>query len=1150
MSFALQQICRRILLVVTASASLSVALQAQTNNGRISGTVVDISGALTPGVTVTVRNEMTRLTRVGATNGSGFYVVTNLPVGDYSVTAERQGFKKATKTGYKLVADGRLTVSFRLEPGLVSESVEVIAAPGETINSTSGEVARVIDGAQAQELALNGRNYMQLAALIPGAPLLSDDQLALMVDLSGRQPINGQRGNANSLSIDGGSNLDSGDNGAQNNNVGIDFIKEVNIKTSNFSAEYGRQSGAAINVVTRSGGNQIHGSLYQYLRNDIFDANNSLNKARGVRLAALRYNDFGFSFGGPVVKDRFFFFGGMEWKLIRRFSNRDLIIPSELERRGDFSVRRSGPDGIAGTTDDDVLRDPASALPCTAPVITGAVITRPADRRGCFPNNTIPANRVTADGRAFIAIFDAMQQKAAAYNDSLLRSNNTLFQEPNPFDFRQEMFRLDYRFNPEHSLSGRFLHDENDVIDPYGTFINSSLPTTPTRRHRPGYGVQVSHTWRMAPVFVNEATINASWNEQRVPPIGESWKRETYGFAFQQIFAGGGRYEESIPIVEISGFSSFRGASGSPVSPVTDIAVSDNLTRVGGAHTVKTGLLVVRNRKDQNGRPEYAGRLNFNASGNPNTTSSAFADALLGNFRTYSEADADPVGFFRFSQIEAFVSDNWKVSRRLNLEAGLRYQYGQPTYTQANNIVNFDPALYDPKLAVTVLGNGTIDPSKGGARFNGLARAGDGVPASELGRAPNGRSQEVLSAPAGAPRGLYRAQHLVAPRFSFAFAPSNDNRTAIRGGFGLFYDRPEGNLIIPAVNIPPFVRSAQYENGNLASIASARASAPAPFSRIETIDPKLALPYTMNFSLGVQRELPWGVFGEVAYVGNLGRRLLRQPDINQPSFDAMRANAAAPSSQRVSVNALRPYKGFSEIRMYLSDTNSNYNSLQIYATRRKGDLTMTVSYTFSKALADASNNSDNLEDPFDRSFNYGPTSFDVRHIFVTTWTWRSPFFRKTRGFPNHFLGGWEVSGITRRQTGRYFTPAGNTSIGSRRADYVGGKTELPRGERDIAWWFNTEAFNPAPDDRRGTAGVGMIEGPGRYSWDLALRKKLSVTEKVNVQLQADFFNAFNQVQLGSGGGGGLEVNISSNNRGSLSAVAPGRNIQFGLRLTF
>jgi len=1150
MPFALQQTCQRTLLVVIASASLSTTLQAQTNNGRISGTVVDVSGALTPGVTVTVRNEMTRLTRGATTNGRGFYVVTNLPVGDYSVTAERQGFKKAAKTGYKLVADGRLTVSFRLEPGLITESVKVIAAPGETINSTSGEVARVIDGAQTQELALNGRNYMQLATLIPGAPLLSDDQLGLMVDLSARQSINGQRSNANSLSIDGGSNLDSGDNGAQNNNVGIDFIKEVNIRTSNFSAEYGRHSGAAINVVTRSGGNQIHGGLYQYLRNDIFDANNSLNNARGIGRAALRYNDFGFSLGGPVIKDRFFFFGGMEWKLIRRFSNRDLIIPSELERRGDFSVRRSGPDGIAGTADDDVLRDPASALPCAAPVITGGAIAQPADRRGCFPNNAIPANRITADGRAFIALFDAMQRKAAAYDDRVLRGNNALFQEPNPFDFRQEIIRLDYRVNSRHGLSGRFLHDDNNVIDPYGAFINSSLPVTPTRRHRPGYGVQVSHTWLLAPALVNETAINASWNEQRVPPIGESWKRETYGFAFEQIFAGGGRYEESVPIVEISGFSDFRGAAGSLNSPATDIAVSDNLTRTGGAHTVKIGLLVVRNRKDENGRPPYAGRMKFNASGNPNSTSNAFADALLGNFRTYSEADADPVAFFRFSQIEAFVSDNWRFNRGLNLEIGLRYQYSQPTYAQANNIVNFDPALYDPKLAVTVLANGTIDPGKGGNRFNGLTRAGDGVPASELGRAPNGRSQEVLSVPAGAPRGLYRGQHLLAPRFSFAFAPFNNNRTAIRGGFGLFYDRPEGNLIIPTVNTPPFVRSAQYENGNLASIASARAAAPAPFSRIWTIDPKLVLPYTMNFSLGVQRELPWGVFGEAAYVGNLGRRLLRQPDINQPSFESLQANADAPSSQRVSVNALRPYKGFSEIRMYLGDTNSNYNALQIYATRRKGDLTMTASYTFSKALADASDNSDNLEDPFNRSFNYGPASFDVRHIFVTTWSWRLPFFRKTRGFHNHILGGWEVSGIARRQTGLYFTPEGDTSIGSRRADYAGGKIELPGDERGIARWFNTEAFRPAPDDRPGTAGVGMIEGPGRYSWDLSLRKKLSVTEKINLQLQADFFNAFNQAQLGSGGGGGLEVNISSNDRGSLSEVAPGRNIQFGIKLTF
>lgn len=1116
---------QKVLLAVIVSAGLSATWRAQTINGRVSGTVTDISGAVIAGATVTLRNELTQLSRVVSTNGGGVYVVTNLPVGAYTVTAERQGFKQAAKTGYELMADGRLTVNFVLEPGSVNESVNVIAAPGDTVNSTSGEAARVVDGAQAVELALNGRNYMQLATLIPGAPLLSDDPLGLMVDLSVRQSINGQRGNGNSLSIDGGSNLDSGDNGAQNNNVGIDFIKEVNIKTSNFSAEYGRQAGASINVVTKSGGNQFHGSLFEYLRNEIFDANTSLNKARGIERAALRYNNFGFSFGGPIIKNRLFFFGGMEWKLIRRFSNRDLIIPSALERRGDFSVRRSGPDGVPGTADDDVLRDPATGRP--------------------FPNNAIPANRITADGRAFIALFNAMQQKAAAYNDNLLRSNNTFFQEPNPFDFREEMLRLDYQVNPEHSFYGRFLHDRNDVIDPYGSFINSALPVTPTRRNRPGYGIQISHTRIINRALTNEARINVSWNEQRVQPIGELWKRETHGFIFPQLFSGGGRYEESVPIVEISGFSSFRGASGALISPATDISVSDHLTRIRGAHTLKTGLLAVRNRKDQNGRPEYAGRINFNASGNPNTTSSAFADALLGNFRTYSEADSDPVGFFRFSQIEAFISDNWKVNRRLNLEIGLRYQYGQPTVAQANNIVNFDPALYDPRLAVTVLASGLIDSGKGGARFNGLVRAGDGVPASELGRAPNGRSQEVLAVPAGAPRGLYRGQHLLAPRFSFAFAPSNDNRTAIRGGFGVFYDRPEGNLIIPTVNIPPFVRSVQYENGNLADIANARASAPAPFSRIETIDPNLVLPYTMNFSLGIQRELPWGVFGEVSYVGNLGRHLLRQPDINQPTFEDLRDNAARPSSQRVSVNTLRPYKGFSEIRMYLSDTNSNYNALQIYTTKRKGDLTMTLSYTFGKSLADASSNSDNLEDPFNRSFNYGPTNFDLRQILVTTHTWRLPFFRRSRVLPRRILGGWELSGITRWQTGRYFTPVGNTSIGTRRADYVGGAIELPGRERGATRWFNTDAFRAAPDDRRGTAGVGMIEGPGRYSWDLTVRKKLPITERFNAQLQADFFNAFNQVYPG-----GLEVNISSNARGSLSTVAPGRNIQFGLKITF
>ncbi|HEY8459078.1 MAG TPA: carboxypeptidase regulatory-like domain-containing protein, partial [Blastocatellia bacterium] len=893
-----------------------------------------------------------------------------------------------------------------------------------------------------------------------------------------------------------------------------------------------------------SGSNEFHGSVFEFLRNDKLDANNFFNKARAVEIPkpSLRYNNFGWSFGGPIIKNKFFFFGGQEWKKIRRFTaSTGRTLPTQAERNGDFSFRLRGPDGIVGTADDGVLRDPRSSSPCTAPVFTDGVITTPADRSGCFPGNVIPANLITPDGRALANVYTAMAARAVAYTDTPT-SNNAVYQEPNPFNVRQDMLRLDYKFNDQHSIYGRYLYDDYVLIAPFGTFIDSQLPTIPTERRRPSPSIQVGHTWTITPSLINEAKVNASWNGQRITPVGDAWKRSTYDFTFQQLFAGGGRFEDSIPDVTVNGFAGWEGAAQSLLSPTTDISFSDNLSWVRGAHTLKTGAQVIRNRKDQNGRSLYAGNINFNADGNPNSTGNAFADALLGNFRTYSEAALDPIGFFRFSQTEAYVNDSWRFSRSLSLELGLRYAYSSPTYTQANNIVNFDPALYDPAQAVTLNRNGTIDMSKGGNRFNGLIIAGDGVPQDELGRVPNGRDPVVLGVPTGAPRGLYDPQHVFMPRVGFAYSPGGDNKTAIRGGFGLYYDKPEGNIIFSAVNIPPFTDSAQFENGNLSNIRGGAASAVAPFGEIQTIDPNLELPYTMSYSLSVQRELPLGIFGEVAYVGNQSRHLLRQPDINQPTFEALRDNAALPVAQRASVNTLRPYKGFSAIRMRLSDSNSNYNALQLYAAKRKGDLLMTVSYTWSKALADSSGNGDNQEDPFNRAFNYGPTTFDRRHIFVTTYTYRLPFFRKSNGFLRNALGGWELSGITRWQTGQRLTPSGNSSIGTRRADATGQDVE---GPRTLQQWFNTAAFVNPPNSRRGTAGVGVIEGPGRHLWDLSLRKQFSLTERFKLQFQGDFFNAWNIVNLNN-----PDTNANSGSYGAINGAAPARNIQLGLRLTF
>jgi hypothetical protein len=570
----------KLLSLATLAATLAVLgalapdASAQTIVGQISGTVADSSGGVLPGVTVTVTNEGTGLTRTAVTDARGAWVVTNLPVGRYSVSAELQGFRRARQTGFQLNADGRLTANFQLAVGGMTETVDVTAVAGETVNTTSGEIARTIDGEQVRDVALNGRNYLQLASLIPGATVTNNDQLDLATSLSVTgQSINGNRGESNSLTVDGGNNLDSGSNGSQINNVGIDFIDEVKIQTSNFSAEYGRNSGASINVVTRSGQNQVFGSVFEFFRDDALDSPNyfSPTDENGNKIqAALRFNDYGGAVGGPVIKDRFFFFVGQEYKHIRRqTSPTRRSLPTTAELDGNFDARLAGADGTIGTSDDsnlpDALMDPVTGQP--------------------FPDNAIPGDRITADGRALADTYRAMIGKAAEFTDAPV-GNNATYQLDNPFDYRQDIIRLDYRFNDSQSVYLRYLHDKYDLIDPLGTFSGSNLPTTPTNRLRPGNSYQLSHTWVVSRNLVTASKINASWNGQRVPPVGDTWKRETFGYQFPQLFDGG-RILNGIPNVDLSGFANFRGPAFSLLSPTTDIALSNTSTWQKGNHSLE-----------------------------------------------------------------------------------------------------------------------------------------------------------------------------------------------------------------------------------------------------------------------------------------------------------------------------------------------------------------------------------------------------------------------------------------------------------------------------------------------------------------------------------------------------------------------------------
>jgi hypothetical protein len=1146
---------------------LSAAMvMGQTTYGRISGTITDSNGAAVPGASVVVSNPSTNFSRSVTTDENGGYTFTNLSVGTYDISVEKTGFKKTIRSQTSLSADARLTVDIALDTGLISEVVEVTQVSGETVNTTSGEVAKVIDAQQLNNLALNGRNYYQLMSIIPGAVVTADD--ALDTNLATNTiNINGNRGVSNNLSVDGGNNLNAGSNASQINNVGIDFIQEVKLQTSNFSAEYGRNSGANINVITKRGTNDFRGSLFEYGRNDALDARDAF----AAVTPKLRYNNYGFSIGGPMPYPRFsdgstpafsngkgklFFFGGMEWKKIRRSgATNTQTLPTSAELNGDFRTRLRGFDGIAGTADDGVIRDPNIAGACTAPVVSSTgVVTTAAIRTSCFGGansaawNVIPTGRITADGLAYANLYRAMIGLASGYNDSPV-ANNTVFQVPLTSDFRQAFIRIDFVANEKHSGWFRLLHDTNVVIDPYGTFINSALPTATQLRNRPGLGIQAGHLWNINSNLINEVKFSTSGSNQRVVPSTPYSFREQYGFAFEQLFPDGGQYENSIPNTTLQGggtFAGFAGVAATLTALTRDYQIMDTLTWVTGDHAVKFGGQFNRNQTFQNGRSLYAGTVIFNGrANNASSTGQAFGDALLGLFSQYQEASYDPASHFRFKQYEAFVNDSWRVNKRLSLELGVRWQYGLPFYTAENTISNFDPAYYDPTRAVVVSSTGVVTVPAGANRWNGLVRAGDGVPAEYLSSLPNPNSPGLAATPTGAPRGFYDPKHYFMPRFGFAYSPTDDGKTSIRGGFGMYVDRIEGNIVFPLENNPPFVDSGTYNNGYLSNIRGGSAAALTPFGNITTIDPDMEASNTMNFSLGIQRELPWGIFVEANGVGTLGRHLTRQRDINSVPFAIQ---ATMPSG--ANLNFYRPYKGYSGINQRTSDATSSYYGLQLYAAKRRGDLLATVSYTWSHALTDANVLTEAAEDGnFNRRFNYGPATFDRSHVVVGTYTYSLPFFQGSTGWKKALLHGYEISGITRFQSGRPLTITASAAIGTqgatRRADLVAGEPLYLFDDDSDRTWINPAAFVAAPNSRFGNSPVGVVRGYDLFTNDFSLRKRFRIGEKKSLMFQGDLFNAFNRPNYS-----GIQTVRTSSGFGVFNSSGPGRSIQLGLKFTF
>jgi hypothetical protein len=1121
-----------VLFAVALGTGANEFAAAQDIFGRIVGTIMDPSGASVANAKVAITNEATQVARTVTADKNGYYAADELPAGTYTVTVQQAGFKTTTRVSNVLAAGGRLTVDLRLEVGAFTETVTVTAA-GDTVNTTSGEISTTITEQQVQNMALNQRHYESLISLVPGAALQGSgtNPAALTTNYNTSVAVtNGQRLDGQNFSVDGGFNLDSGSNNSTFNQVGIDFIQEVDVQTSNYDAEFGRSASATINVVTRSGGNQYHGGGFEFVQNNTFNAENKGTKltnptAKGYSaVPPFHYNDFGWDLGGPIPyiqrKGKLFFFAGQEWKKLRGLipggpaGSSTQTFPTATEAAGDFTDIYNG--GAAGGL---ILKTPA-VIPASCS--GGILYTAP---------NVINPSCISGDGAAIAALYtSAAKLSVQGALPTATNTNNMTFNLATPFNIREDIIRVDEHANDKQSFYFRYLHDYVDIYAPYSTFgAGGAVPVDPDTRHRPGYNYQIGWVYVIRPNLINEVKFNADWHKQRTPLQGTAWMKTPYGFKFIPPLGNPTTFPDGLPTISFTAVANFPTAAPAGVngpapnflaSPTTDINPADNVSWQKGSHSLKFGAEFARNRKTQNSRTNYDGTINFSpnagATTGANSTGAPFADALLGNFNSLGQSSDVTVGQFRFNDFESYFQDTWKVTRKLSLVLGGRYIYTTPTYAQGNNMTNFNPYAFDPTLVPTFTGGlatSNINPASPGLcsgplqnvagspvltiECNGLQRPGQ-VPGDQARRVPvtSADPQLLAAISAAAARGFFQPEHLFAPRFGFSYAPFG-NKTVIRGGFGIFYDKPEGNVLGNGINsqgYPPWAQAASISgtNASLSQFDSAAGAGTVPGPStlsLNGVDPHLVVARTYEYSLAVQHELPDSMLLQVAYVGNLGRHILRTPSINnaawtQQGFIPLSPNPntqACPSGINaaayqcaggfapagLSKDQIRPYLGYSSIGMALSDVNSNYNSMQVSLTKRAGIITATVAYTYSKALGDgggagdAYNENPEPECPFSclvstavspvlvnggtkavaggtqtggvvenwKKFNYGRLSFDATHILASSFTVESPWGKHLTGFGGALVKGWSLSGLMHYQSGASLTATASQNAG-------------------------------------------------------------------------------------------------------------------------
>ncbi|HMF56078.1 MAG TPA: carboxypeptidase regulatory-like domain-containing protein [Pyrinomonadaceae bacterium] len=1130
---------RFLFLALALFLCLSGTALGQETTGTITGHVTDQNGAAVAGANVTITDQERGVERAYQTNDEGIYTAAQLPVGTYTIAAEGRGFKKYVNENFKLNVNDRRPLDIVLVAGQVTETVTITADTTPLIQESPTQQG-LVSGSQVRQLPLNNRNFVQLATLAPGVSSSLPSQIGFgglaVVQLS----INGGRTSAINWLVDGARNVDTGSNLTLLTVPSVDAIQEFTVLTSNYAPEFGRNGGGVINVVTRSGSNDFHGTLYEFVRNDALNARDpfqvtpivGLNKSNGQPrfVPPLNYHDYGFTIGGPIFFPRFgeggpafysgrnrsFFFYSQEWRRIRGTNTAVGTVPTAEQRAGLFTTS---------------IRDPLTGLPF------------PTNAQGRF---VIPSSRFDPNAVALLNYFSLPNEAGNRFRRAV----------PVAADFRQEIIRIDHNFNEHWSINGRYIRDDfrrgdpggNPFLDPFtiGQAQGSLYPDVARQQtSTPGDNFVLNLRTIVSPTIINEAAFDFARNLITTTFQGTGTRVNTPGFTSPELFPS--TLQGAIPTIAFAGATANLTITSPQSIENPSYTWRDNLTWVRGAHTLKFGLLYSREAKNENAGNNLNGTFTF-SGGNPRGTGNEIADVLLGLPLTYSEDQSEVRVQLRYTTFEVYAQDSWRVSPRLTIDYGARYSIYQNPIDQNNLLMSFRPDLYDPTRAVR------IDPVSGniiagsGDRFNGIIFAGQNSP---FGRRVQNNRYNTLG-----------------PRVGFAYNVSGNGSTVVRGGFGLYYDRTLVGIVEQNAFVNPLVSSrVTIDNPLLSNPGAGTTRTTLPVIALQSTGNPFDAPRTMQYSLGIQRTLFSDSVIEVAYVGTHADHLLRLVDINQAvpgardaATAALRANGTLTATQTASVNYVRPFLGYAGISDRRTNAHSSYNSLQVSFNKRfSRGLQLGAVYTWSKNLTDASTDrSDRPQDPLHPELERARSQFDRAHIFTTNFLYEFPFFNRRSDFLGTILGGWQLSGIYSAQTGTPLTitqsgDAFTTSIGAAAGTVRPNLIGDPHGTGSVLQWFNTAAFGLATTNY-GSAGRGLIRGPGINNWDLSLMKSFRFNESTNLQLRSEFFNAFNHPQFNNPGTGvTFLTNGTISNPTAFGVITAARNpriIQFGLKLNF